>query len=147
MWHSMMDCPMTSVFEDRMGVSGESQFEFSASVERGSGRGQGLGFPTANLAVDPGLADTFQRGVYAARVRWARGREYGAVINIGVRPTFSDDGLVVEAHILDFSGDLYGETLDVTVSQRLREERPFSDVRSLVRQIEKDVEMARAALS
>ena len=81
-----------------------------------------------------------------ARVRWGRGREYGAVVNIGVRPTFSERELVVEAHILDFSGDLYGEILEVSVSQRLREERRFADVDSLICQLQQDVEMARTAL-
>lgn len=81
-----------------------------------------------------------------ARVQWARGREYGAVLNIGVRPTFSERQLVVEAHVLDFSGDLYGEILEVSVLQRLREERRFADVESLICQLEQDIEMARAAL-
>ena len=86
-----------------------------------------------------------------ARVQWNvdrdhGGREYGAVINIGVRPTFSERELVVEAHLLDFSGNLYGKLLEVSVFERLREERRFADVDSLILQVRKDIEMARTAL-
>lgn len=137
---------MTLVSEDPTYLSDRVEFRFSAVVERGSGRGRRLGFPTANLGVAPEQAAALPRGVYVARVQWARGREYGAVLNIGVRPTFSERQLVVEAHVLDFSGDLYGEILEVSVLQRLREERRFADVESLICQVEQDIEMARAAL-
>ena len=63
-----------------------------------------------------------------------------------MRPTFSERQLVVEAHILDFSGDLYGGSLEVRVLQRLREKQRFANVESLVFQLKQDVEMARAAL-
>ena len=138
---------VTIVSEEPTNVSNSSEFHFSAIVEHGCGRGRRLGFPTANLGVTPEQAATLPRGVHVARVRWGReGRDYGAVINIGVRPTFSERQLVVEAHILDFSGDLYGGNLEVRVLQRLREERRFANVESLVFQLKQDVEMARAAL-
>ena len=87
-----------------------------------------------------------EKGVFAARVRRHGTSEYGAVLNVGVRPTFGESDVVVEIHILDFAEDIYGETLEVTVLDKLRDERRFSDVQSLVRQIEKDIETARDIL-
>ena len=72
--------------------------------------------------------------------------EYGALLNVGVRPTFGESDVVVELHILDFAEDIYGETLEVTVLDKLRDELRFSDVQSLVRQIERDIETARVIL-
>ena len=142
---------MTIVNQDPTERSDRLEFSFSAVVEEGCGRGRRLGFPTANLAVGPEQVAALARGVYVARVQWNvdgdhGGREYGAVINIGVRPTFSERELVVEAHLLDFSGNLYGKLLEVSVFERLREERRFADVDSLILQVRKDIEMARTAL-
>jgi riboflavin kinase/FMN adenylyltransferase len=112
-------------------------------VEPGAGRGRGLGFPTANIRpTRPPLVPT---GVYTARLELADGR-HPAVINIGVRPTFGESRLVVEAHLLDFTGDLYGQRVRLALGRRLREERRFPDVEALRRQIAADVAEARRQL-
>jgi len=117
-------------------------------VVAGDARGRGLGFPTANLADVPELLPP--HGVYACLVDQldASGgatRLGRAVANIGVCPTVKA-GLAVEAHVLDFEGDLYGARLRLHVVQRLREERAFSGLDELVEQIHRDVAAARRAL-
>jgi len=113
-------------------------FLFEGEVVPGDRRGRELGMPTANLVPDerfvvPG------HGVYAA---WAHG--YPAAVNVGVRPTFETGrGLLVEAHLIGFDGDLYGETLRIAFLDRLRGERRFESVDALVEQMNRDVEDAR----
>ncbi len=120
-------------------------FSLTGPVIHGDARGRSIGVPTANLHVPERMAVP-AHGVYAARVR--RGSsEYGAVVNVGVRPTFGTDTLTVEAHVLDFEDDIYGEELTVCFLRRLREERRFSGVEELTAQIARDVEAARMVLS
>ena len=113
-------------------------FIFEGEVARGDRRGRALGIPTANLVPDeryvvPG------HGVYAAM---ARG--HAAAVNVGVRPTFeSGRGLLVEAHLIGFDEDIYGETLRIEFLDRLRGERRFDSVDELVAQMKLDVEKAR----
>lgn len=113
-------------------------FLFEGEVVHGDKRGRELGMPTANLVPDdahvcPG------HGVYAA---WAHG--YPAAVNVGVRPTFDTGrGLVVEAHLIGFDGDVYGETLRIAFLERLRGERRFESVDELVDQMNRDVEDAK----
>jgi riboflavin kinase/FMN adenylyltransferase len=113
-------------------------FIFEGEVAHGDKRGRGLGIPTANLVPDeryvvPG------HGVYAAT---ARG--HAAAVNVGVRPTFeSGRGLLVEAHLIDFDEDIYGETLRIEFLDRLRGEKRFDSVDELVSQMKLDVEEAR----
>jgi riboflavin kinase/FMN adenylyltransferase len=121
-------------------------FRLSGEVVSGAGRGEDLGFRTANLSVwreraIPGV------GVYACMAE-IDGERWPAVTNIGTRPTFEEDLdlPVVEAHILDFQGDLYGDEIELTFVRRLREERRFSGPEALVRQIRQDVERARRIL-
>jgi riboflavin kinase / FMN adenylyltransferase len=117
-------------------------FLFEGEVVRGDGRGRELGIPTANLVPDdrtvvPG------HGVYAA---WAHG--HPAAVNVGVRPTFdSGRGLLVEAHLIDFDGDLYGQTLRVAFLERMRGEKRFESADDLVAQMGRDVEQAREICS
>lgn len=112
-------------------------------VVSGAGRGRTLGFPTANVAPDrPVLVAA---GVYACRAE-VDGREQRAVVNVGVRPTFGEDTLAVEAHLLDFSGDLYGQAFRLTFVARVREEKRFPSVEALRAQIAADVETARRSL-
>jgi riboflavin kinase / FMN adenylyltransferase len=112
-------------------------------VVRGTGRGRALGFPTANLALDrPLLAGS---GVYACEAE-LDGVSGHAVVNIGVRPTFGEDRLAVEAHLLDQSGDLYGRHIRLGFLRRLRDEQRFPSVDALRRQIAADVEAARRLL-
>src|SRR5919205_795891 len=106
-------------------------------VVPGDRRGRELGMPTANIVPDDHLACP-GHGVYAA---WAHG--HPAAVNVGVRPTFATGrGLLVEAYLLDFTGDLYGETLRIAFLERLRGERRFDSVDALVEQMQRDVERA-----
>jgi riboflavin kinase/FMN adenylyltransferase len=116
-------------------------------VVRGEGRGRTLGLPTANVEV---VNETLPaRGVYACRCRIleAGGESaWSAVVNIGHRPTFGGGRLSVEAHLLDFEGDVYGRTLRVFFEERLREERAFPGPEALVSQIRDDIARARMLL-
>jgi riboflavin kinase/FMN adenylyltransferase len=114
-------------------------FLLEGEVVPGDGRGaRELGMPTANIVPDDRLAHP-GHGVYAG---WAHG--YPAAVNVGVRPTFeSGRGLLVEAHLLDFQGDLYGETLRVAFVERLRGERRFESPDALAEQMRRDVDEVR----
>src|SRR4051794_38651408 len=102
-------------------------FLFEGKVVPGDRRGRELGFPTANIVPDDRLAVP-GHGVYAA---WAHG--HPAAVNVGVRPTFETGrGLLVEAYLLDFEGDLYGETLRIAFTDRLRGEKRFDSADALV---------------
>jgi riboflavin kinase/FMN adenylyltransferase len=113
-------------------------FLFEGEVVHGDKRGRELGIPTANLVPDdasvvPG------HGVYAAT---ANG--YPAAVNVGVRPTFATGrGLLVEAYLIGFDGDLYGETLRIAFLDRLRGEKRFDSVDELVEQMRHDIEEAK----
>jgi len=121
-------------------------FSVSGEVVAGAGRGQRLGVPTANLAVWPEHALPAD-GVYAAWADWPGGPRRMAVVNIGVRPTFDQSReRTVEAHLLDWSGDLYGQTLTLHFVERLREERRFPSVEELIAQIRQDIARAREIL-
>ena len=85
-------------------------------------------------------------GVYAGRVE-AEGVRHGAVVNVGVRPTFGESQLVVEAHLLDFTGSLYDLSVRLAFICRVREERKFPGVDALRLQITEDVETARKRLA
>jgi riboflavin kinase/FMN adenylyltransferase len=114
-------------------------------VMRGDGRGRGMGIPTANLEV---VNETLPRaGVYACRVRLPDGAELAAVANLGRRPTFGGEATTLEAHLLDFEGDLYGADLRVAFVERLRDERRFPGPDALVAQIRADVAEARRVLN
>jgi riboflavin kinase / FMN adenylyltransferase len=113
-------------------------FLFEGEVMHGDKRGRELGMPTANLVPD-GRFVCPGHGVYAA---WAG--EHPAAVNVGVRPTFATGrGLLVEAHLIGFEGDIYGEMLRIAFLERLRGERAFESVDALVEQMNRDVEQAR----
>jgi riboflavin kinase / FMN adenylyltransferase len=113
-------------------------FLFEGEVVEGDRRGRELGMPTANLVPDPALVCP-AHGVYAA---WAHG--HPAAVNVGLRPTFqSERGLLVEAYLLDFEGDLYGQQLRIAFLERLRGEQRFDSVDALVAQMRRDVEATR----
>jgi riboflavin kinase / FMN adenylyltransferase len=114
-------------------------FLFEGVVAEGDRRGRTLDMPTANIVPDEAYVHP-GHGVYAA---FAHGRP--AAVNVGVRPTFETGrGLLVEAHLIDFEGDLYGETLRIAFLERMRGERRFESVDELVEQMNRDVEEARA---
>lgn len=118
---------------------------FSGRVVSGERIGRTLGFPTANIDVDA-AALGLEKGVYAAdiRIEGTDGRLYRAMLNIGDRPTFAGKVCTVEAHLLGFSGDLYGKTLRVDLRRKLREERRFPNVEALQRQLAEDAAAAAA---
>ncbi len=118
-------------------------YRVSGEVVRGAGRGRSLGFPTANVKTDRPLL--IPVGVYACRAEVA-GVDHQAVVNVGVRPTFGENVLAVEAHLLDFQGDLYGASMRLAFVTRLREERKFTSVEALIEQIGRDVAAARQRL-
>ncbi len=115
-----------------------ARFELRGEVVAGDRRGRELGFPTANLVPDPALVSP-GHGVYACL---ADGRP--AAVSIGVRPTFETGrGELIEAYVLDFSGDLYGHVLRLEFLERLRGERRFESVETLIEQIHADVARTR----
>jgi riboflavin kinase/FMN adenylyltransferase len=122
------------------------------TVVRGDGRGRGLGFPTANLAFEEPVALP-PDGIYATLVSWdgsdplAPARRNRGVASLGVRPTFGPGGRVLEAHLLDFDEDIYGERLRVTFVRRQRGERRFAEVDALVHQMRLDTARARTVLA
>jgi riboflavin kinase / FMN adenylyltransferase len=117
-------------------------FLFEGEVVHGDSRGRGLGMPTANLVPDDAYVCP-GHGVYAA---WANG--HPAAVNVGVRPTFATGrGLLVEAHLIGFDEDIYGETLRIAFLNRLRGEKRFDSVDELVAQMNRDVEEAKRITS
>jgi len=113
-------------------------FLFEGEVVTGDRRGRELGMPTANLVPDDRMVCP-GHGVYAA---WAHG--HPAAVNVGVRPTFETGrGLLVEAHLIDFEGDLYGQELRIAFVERMRGERRFDSADALVEQMHRDVLQAR----
>jgi len=110
------------------------------TVVTGDQRGRELGFPTANLVPEDGLVIP-GHGVYAA---FANG--HPAAVNVGVRPTFATGrGVLIESYLIDFEADLYGQNLRVAFVERLRGEKRFPDVESLIAQMRIDVEDAKEA--
>jgi riboflavin kinase/FMN adenylyltransferase len=118
-------------------------YSIGGTVMRGAGRGRTLGFPTANL--DPERPLLVPSGVYACRAEFD-GQLRSAVVNVGVRPTFGENDLAIEAYLIDLSGDLYGVRLRLHFVERLRSEQKFPSVDELRAQIGRDVDAARDAL-
>jgi riboflavin kinase/FMN adenylyltransferase len=116
----------------------------SGTVIHGDKRGRELGFPTANLRLDPACA--LRHGIYAVRAAVA-GRRYDGVASFGRRPMFDTGAVLLEIFLFDFSGDLYGADMDVAFIAWLRDEVVFASAKDLVRQMEEDSRDARAALA
>ena len=120
-------------------------FAIEGRVAHGDRRGRTIGFPTANIRLGPLLRPRL--GVYAVRMH-VGGAVHGGVANLGLRPTFGGDSEArLEAHLLDFSGDLYGQRACVELLAFLRPERRFDGLESLKAQIAADADAARAALA
>jgi len=115
-------------------------YRISGPVVTGAGRGWKLGFPTANVQFAQELIPL--PGVYVVEAEVDGERRRG-VANIGFNPTFGENSLGVEVHLLDFEGDLYGKAMSVAFRDRIRDERKFKSVDELARQIAKDVQYAR----
>ena len=122
-------------------------FEVRGEVVQGDQRGRLLGFPTANVEVSNRLCLPAD-GVYAGRYERPDGLVYGCAINLGRRPTFYEhaETSLLEAHLLDFDGDLYGEPAIVRFTHFLRSERKFDGIDALIAQLRADVEHARTLL-
>jgi riboflavin kinase/FMN adenylyltransferase len=124
-----------------------SPFQLRGTVVHGDQRGRELGYPTANLVPDNALVYP-GNGVYACRAAFEQDGEWRwwpAATSIGVRPTFvTGRGVLVEAYLLDFEGDLYDREIRIAFLARLRGERRFDRVEALVEQMHRDVEAARA---
>ena len=115
-------------------------------VAHGDARGRTIGFPTANVALGRHLEPA--RGVYAVTVRLADGRMVKGVANIGRRPTVAEGAISrLEAHLFDFSGDLYGQEITVSLHRFIRDERRFASFDELRAQIAADADEARLLLS
>ena len=121
-------------------------FAITGIVERGDQRGRTLGIPTANVTVARG--DTFpDEGVYAATVTLADGSRHRAAVSIGRRPTFYADGFeLCEAHLLDFSGDLYDQAIDIVLTHHIRGQVRFDGVDALIAQMRHDCAIVRQTL-
>jgi riboflavin kinase/FMN adenylyltransferase len=120
-------------------------FAIEGVVRRGDARGRELGYPTANLT----LGD-YQRpkyGIYAVRVTLDDGSEHPGVASLGVRPTFEPPEELLEAHLFDFDGDLYGRGVEVALHAFIREERKFESVEALVAEMRNDEAHARRLLA
>lgn len=120
-----------------------------ARVEHGARRGRELGFPTANMRLDGYLKPAF--GIYAVRATILENEQpagaYGGVANIGIRPMFRTDTPLLEVHLFDFSGDLYGQHVAVELVAYLRPEMKFDSVDALKAQMTRDCDAARTVLS
>ncbi len=116
-------------------------------VERGDRRGSGIGFPTANLPV-PNVMAWPADAVYTGWCTRANGDRHPCAINIGRRPTFYErtEQSLLEAHLIDFEGDLYGEQIDVSFAQFLRSERKFDGIDQLRAQLTDDIAESRSLL-
>ncbi len=117
-------------------------------VQPGDKRGRTIGFPTANVSlkdyIEPAL------GVYAVRVKWGEGasaRVHDGVANFGRRPTFDKKDVLLEVHLFDYAGDLYGQHIAVSFISHLRSEQKFSGLDALKAQIARDAETAREILA
>jgi riboflavin kinase / FMN adenylyltransferase len=121
-------------------------YQVSGRVGQGERRGRLLGIPTINLTDVPPQKLLPPDGVYAVRVEWRGGRA-GGMMNQGPRPTFGDGRRILEAHLLDFDGDLYGEWVRIEWVERLRDIERFGSVEALQQQLERDRTRARAVLA
>ncbi|MDP8922632.1 MAG: bifunctional riboflavin kinase/FAD synthetase [Chloroflexota bacterium] len=120
------------------------RYRITGTVEEGARRGRQLNFPTANIRPDPRRTLPAD-GVYAAVVA-LNGEARRAVVNLGSRPTFAEEERLLECHVLDYSGDLYGVELSVEFVDRIREVRKFPSLDALREQIARDADAARTAV-
>ncbi len=125
-------------------------YSVSGQVTRGDGRGQTIGFPTANLQIASEKVLP-KNGVYVTKARWQE-QWYRSVTNVGIRPTFSGSGserppIKIEVHLLDFQARIYDEFIEVEFLERIRDEMKFSSVEQLTAQIKKDAAIARESQS
>lgn len=114
------------------------KFSFSGEVVHGDHRGTQMGFPTANLLLENSDKCLPPKGVYACYADTADGGTYPAIVNIGYRPTFDKSTYLLEAHLCNFEGDLYGQELRIRFLKSIRPEIKFPNMGALILQIDKD---------
>ena len=120
-------------------------FAIEGVVQRGDQRGRELGYPTANLVL--GDYQRAKYGIYAVRVTLDDGREVPGVASLGIRPTFEPPVELLETHLLDFDGELYGRKIEVGLHAYIREEKRFGDFQELVAHMKDDEAKARHLLA
>ena len=120
-------------------------FAVEAVVQHGDKRGKALGYPTANVALG-----NYQRpayGIYAVRVRLDDDSEHDGVASLGIRPSFEPTVELLEAHLFDFDGDLYGRTIEIALHAYIRPEQRFDDMAALTARMDEDSRVARRLLT
>ncbi len=115
----------------------------TGKIVRGDGRGRQLGYPTANIRAEDQVHPP--NGVYAIRAK-LDDRVYGGILNMGVRPTFDGLRFQIEAHLFDFNEDVYDKEIEIFFIKKVRDERKFPNLEALVKQIGRDVDVARGIL-
>ena len=120
-------------------------FAIEGIVQQGDQRGRELGYPTANLEL--GDYQRARYGIYAVRVTLDDGTEHPGVASLGIRPTFEPARELLEAHLFNFDGDLYGSRIEVALHGFIREEKKFDDVEALVAHMREDEASARRMLA
>jgi riboflavin kinase/FMN adenylyltransferase len=120
-------------------------FAIQGIVEHGDRRGREIGYPTANLPLASYLRPRF--GIYAVRVRLPDGRLVDGAANLGIRPTFDPPKELLEPYLFDFSGDLYGQTVEVELISFIRPEARFDSIEALTARMEADCEEAKRRLA
>lgn len=118
----------------------------TGDVVKGQGIGRKINFPTVNLKISEDFKLIPKKGVYIVKAKFRNESCFG-IMNIGFRPTVGGKGQTIEVHLLDFSGDLYGSSMQLEVLTRLRDEKKFENIEELKEQISKDESMARNWLS
>ena len=120
-------------------------FAIEGAVIHGDKRGRTIGFPTANMELGPYLRPAY--GIYAVAVRLPNGTRKPGAASLGIRPMFDPPKELLETYVLDFAGDLYGQTIEVALIERLRGEEMFDGLDALVAQMDADVARARQILA
>jgi riboflavin kinase/FMN adenylyltransferase len=129
---------------DRAGRLLGRPYRMAGRVRRGQQLGRTLGYPTANLALHRKVVPLW--GIFAVRVHGAGLVDHPAVVSLGTRPTINGTDPLLEVHVFDFDGDLYGRYLNVDFVQRLRDEQKFDSLDALVAQMHRDAAAARTIL-
>ena len=115
------------------------KFMIISQVIEGDKRGAQLGFPTANLKLPEDMVIP-AKGVYCGQAQ-IKGETYSCIMNIGTRPSFTDSNeVIIEAHILNFQNNIYGQTITLRLERKLRDEIKFNSAESLIKQIQKDIQ-------
>jgi riboflavin kinase/FMN adenylyltransferase len=121
-------------------------FDFSGTVVRGREIGRKIGFPTANIQIDSDIKIIPADGVYFAITTTPDNKKHFSLLNVGNNPTVNGKCRSIEVYLLDFSGDLYHQTLRVEIVQKIRSEKKFENVQALAEQLKKDEITARNIL-